>query len=151
MPNISDSFINSLMGLFPNITREENIHLVNRLGFTSDRMGSKTLYNIWRDQDNKISETLYKRPVTISDDEVQKMEKAGLVRQIANNLEVTEKGKNAIKVMVLGNDASIFKADDNNILDYDQSFAKTQSPEMLTANKKSTTKTSQSKWWGRFE
>ena len=111
MPNISDSFINSLMGLFPNITREENIHLVNRLGFTSDRMGSKTLYNIWRDQDNKISETLYKRPVTISDDEVQKMEKAGLVRQIANNLEVTEKGKNAIKVMVLGNDASIFNAD----------------------------------------
>ena len=149
MPGINELFINNLLGLLPS---NEDHHISNRMGFTSDRTGATALYKIWRDSGNKISNTLYKRPVTVSDEEVIKMEKAGLVKRIADNLEVTDRGKKVIRVMVLGNDRSVFdKDDDGRMLGYDQAFAKTQHPGMKSAKKKGTTKTAESKWWDRFE
>ena len=71
------------------------------------------------------------------------MQKAGLVKVIGDNFEVTEKGANVIKVMILGDDRSIFEEDGVN-LDFHTALDNTKN--IKTAKKRKV-----ASWWDRFE
>ena len=105
---------------------------------------ANSLFNIWRTSGNKINDNIYKRPTNVSLAEVQQMQKAGLVKSIGSNLEITDKGTNVIKVMILGDNSSSF--DENGIIiDYNQALSNIQ--EVKTAGQK----VKVASWWDRFE
>lgn len=145
MPNINDIFLNNLIQFLP------DAHIPKRFELASygDPLGAKCLYQIWKDNRNKIADGVYLRPVHVGVNEVKKMADHGLVRAIDDRLELTKKGSDVLKVMVLGNDPSVFKKDDV-IKNYNESMSHTQNPTTVTAHKKLAQKT-EDLWWGRFD
>jgi hypothetical protein len=103
---------------------------------------AKLLYNIWR-TGTKTSHGTYRRPSTFSMEDVKTMQKEGLVKTIGGEVEITEKGAKVIKVMVLGDDKSIFE-DDGKILDYNKALSNTK-------NVKTAGNTKVAGWWDRFD
>lgn len=106
---------------------------------------ASSLFNIWRTSANRVNENLYIRPSTVSLDDVQSMQKAGLVKSIGNKLEITDKGSKVIKVMILGDETSSFDGDDV-VVDYEQALAQSGH---VKISKKGNTKVAS--WWDRFK
>ena len=112
------------------------------------------LFSIWKEEDNKADDSHFKRPATFPVSDVEAMEKAGLIESSGDKFEITQKGADVIKVMVLGDDKSIFE-DDDKIVQYQQALANVATPSVITAGRKM--KTSQdlqkkysNNWWKRF-
>ena len=104
-----------------------NIPNLGKLLFNNDYINpniSSNLFKIWK-KSNKIGSNKFKRPSNIPIHDIKDMVKAGLVRNIGENIELTKKGKNIIKVMILGDDRSIFDSD-NTIIDYNEALANTK-------------------------
>lgn len=111
MKKNSQSIFDSLMRIMPELN--ENVRFG---GDSVDPIAADALFKVWRTGSSSNQKT-YKRPHTFSYDDLQRMQKEGLVKVIGDKFEVTEKGANVIKVMILGDDRSIF--DENGInLDY---------------------------------
>ena len=92
------------------------------------------LFTIWKNQSNKVSKRMYKRPPTVSLSDVQLMQKEGLVVDIGDKLELTSKGTEVIKIMILGDERSIF--DDNGYnISYNEAVAKTKERSLKTSQK----------------
>ncbi len=108
-----------------------------------DPQAAKTLYNIWR-TGTKTSHGTFRRPSTFSMEDVRAMQKEGLVKSVGGEVELTEKGAKVIKVMILGDDKSIFE-DDGRVLDYNKALSNTKN--VKTAGN---TKVADS-WWDRFD
>ena len=107
---------------------------------------AKSLYNIWRTGSAKSqTDKTFKKPVTLSQDDVDRMKDAGLVLAIGDNLQITDKGQKIIKVMILGDDRSIFE-DDGNVLDYNKALSHVKG--VKTAK---VCKIASSSFWGQFE
>ncbi|MCK5763627.1 MAG: hypothetical protein KAH05_05865, partial [Clostridiales bacterium] len=103
---------------------------------------AKALFQVWRTGSSSNQKT-YKRPPTFSYDDLQRMQKENLVKVIGDKFEVTEKGANVIKVMILGDDRSIF--DENGLnLSYRDALSNTQ-------NVKTAKKQKIASWWDRFK
>ena len=109
-----------------------------------DPKNAKSLYSIWRDTNNQVSNKIYKRPKTLSSTEIESMTNQGLVRCVGDKIEITSKGSDIIKTMILGNDISFF--DKNSDIDY---VTAEKNVNARQASKKSTSKYEQS-WWNRF-
>jgi len=103
---------------------------------------AKSLYNIWR-TGSKTGD-VYKKPVTLSHDEFLRMKDAGLITAIGENINITDKGSKIIKVMILGDDRSVYE-DDGNVIDYN--IALNNSKGVKTAK----TRKIANSWWDRFE
>ena len=82
-----------------------------------DNKAAKSLFAIWKDDKNVVDDKVLARPVNISMDEIDAMAKDGLVKYYDDKLEVTDKGAEVIKTMILGDDKSAFE-DMGDILDY---------------------------------
>lgn len=105
---------------------------------------AKSLYNIWSTGREGEEKKVFKKPVTLSQDEVNRMKEAGLVQTIGDNLQITDKGQKIIRVMILGDDRSVFE--DNGIsIDYNKALD--QAKGVKTAKKLKAAST----WWNRFE
>ena len=105
---------------------------------------AKSLYNIWRTGSKSQEDKVFKKPATLSHDEVTRMKDEGLVMAIGDNLQITNKGQKIIKVMILGDDRSIFE-DDGGIVDYNKALNHTKG--VKTAKKLKAA----SSWWDRFK
>lgn len=86
---------------------------------------AKSLYNIWRNGSENQKDKIFKKPVTLGHDEVTRMKDSGLVLAIGDNLQITDKGQKIIRVMILGDDRSIFE-DDGVVLDYNKALSHTK-------------------------
>jgi len=84
-----------------------------------DQNAARTLFTIWKDQNNKSGSNRFHRPTNIALSEVEAMISDGLIRQIGEQLEVTKKGSDVLKTMILGDDRSSFE-DDGSVLPYRQ-------------------------------
>ena len=102
------------------------------------------LYGIWKNPKNRISSKTYKKPDTLSEKELDSIKESGLVLQIGDKLQVTGKGSEIIKVMVLGNDKSSFSKESNSI---DYITAKTN---VKSRSLKKENENKENDWWGRF-
>lgn len=110
---------------------------------------ARTLFSLWKNEKNKVRDGLYRRPRTMSAHQVETMSREGLAREIGSDIQITDKGGDVLKVMILGNDASIFDASDDRIMDYSQALANTKNAGANRSN--SMNKAAASQWWGRFE
>ena len=115
---------------------------------------AKTLFSIWKDEENSIDDKGFKRPDGLSGSDIEEMEKAGLVTSTGDRCEITEKGANVIRIMVLGDSRSVFEEDDK-VVPYEQALAQSKQPNTRIAGRKClTAQSSQRKhadnWWDRF-
>ena len=102
-----------------------------------DPRSAKSLYSIWRDERNQVSNKIYKKPNTVSSSDIEDMKQQGLIRCIGDNVEITSKGSGIIQTMILGNDKSFFEK--NSDIDY------------LHARRNINAKNKQEEtWWERF-
>jgi len=74
-----------------------------------DPKSVQVLYNIWKNPNNKISNKVYKHPKDISQDDLDSLISYGLMRKAGNGLQITGKGSNIIKTMILGDDRSSYE------------------------------------------
>ncbi len=109
-----------------------------------DPIAAKSLYNIWRTGSQKEDEKIFKKPATLGHDDVERMKKAGLIKAIGDNIEITEKGSKVLKVMILGDDRSIFE-DDGTVVDYNTAIDQTKGVKTAKRLRKKA-----SGWWDRF-
>lgn len=96
---------------------------------------AKDLFSLWKSAEEDSDKT-FKRPHTLDWARVKNMQNEGLVKTRGQNkIEITEKGSNVIKTMILGDERSAFE-DDNSIIDYHRSLATTQNVKMAKKHKK---------------
>jgi len=76
---------------------------------SSNNPTAQTLYSMWSDMENKISDRKFSRPPKLSQAEVSKMESSGFVEVQGKYLKVTTKGANAIKEIILNTEKSSFE------------------------------------------
>ncbi len=126
----SQSILDTLINLLPRKYRDN--YIIKGKDYVEPSV-AKTLFSIWRTGENKDNEKVYKRPNTIAHDDLEKMKKAGLIRVIGENIEITEKGAKVINIMILGDDRSSFE-DNELIIDYNQALNNTKG--LKIANKK---------------
>jgi len=93
-----NSIVDILLNLMPDFARMKN-------EFVDHSIADK-LYDIWKNPQNKIGSRVYKTPKDISEKDIDQMQKAGLISKIGNNVQITSKGSNIIKTIILGNDKS---------------------------------------------
>jgi len=65
---------------------------------------NETLYSVW-DKSNKSASRKFIKPTNVASKDIKKMETAGLIEDQGKYLKVTEKGAQAIKVMILNDNS----------------------------------------------
>ena len=81
-----------------------------------DPKSVQVLYNIWKNPNNKISNKVYKKPKEFSKGDIDNLVSYGLMQRTTNGFQITSKGSNIIKTMILGDDRSSYE--DGRDLDY---------------------------------
>lgn len=111
-----------------------------------DPVATKSLFVLWKDEQGKINGNVYKRPSTMSCHQVDAMKQAGLIKDMGSRVEITDKGSRILRIMLLGDDHSVFDSDEQ-IVDYSSAVKN-----MKKANKtRSSLQKSANAWWSRFE
>ncbi len=108
-----------------------------------DPKAAKILFAIWRTAENKVEDKIYKRPPTVSLDEVEAMQKEGLVKSVGSNIELTDKGQKVIKIMILGDDRSSFDKEGDLMIDYNIALNNTKDIKIARLRNKRS-------WWSSF-
>ena len=129
--------------LFQTLPQFQSIH--KNTTQNVDDNTANILYSLWRTSENKKSNTVYQKPVTMSWYDVKKLESQGVVKRIQDNIEITAKGQKVLRILILGNNNSIF--DKDSIINY--STALSQITQHKQANKKIASKQKQH-WWDKF-
>ena len=118
-----------------------------------DDKAAKTLFAIWKDDKNVVDDKVLAKPVNIGIDDIDRMAQAGLIKSHGETLEVTDKGAEIIKTMILGDDKSAFE-DMGDILDFKQALANTK-PKLAKNKRKTKVASKQSKesgnWYKRLK
>jgi len=122
-----------------------DISLINKQD-TVTSSAANALYKIWRDPKNKVSGSMYKKPTTLSSSDLEYMQKEGLIRSIGDRVQITSKGSEIIRVMVLGNDRSSFSKDAVVIDYYSAKKNATTRPVSIKAENKK----NEDRWWDMF-
>lgn len=135
--NSQNSLVDYLVELMPGLNIMQSKNVV-------DDRAAESLFNIWKDSSNKLSEDVYKRPETTPISKVNLMQQQGLVVVNGQKLEITKKGKDVIKTMILGDDNSIF---DKKETGYIEAY---QNTKLVTRASNIKNKVA-SNWWERFE
>jgi len=139
MRKFGQSIYDTLISLMPDLKNRLQSH-----GDYVDPVAANSLFSLWRTGEQKIGDRSFKKPPTIGYEEIKRMKDAGLVQQIGDQIEVTDKGAKVIRIMVLGDNRSIFE-DNDLIVDYNKALTNTKG--IKTAKN---TKVAQG-WWDRFE
>lgn len=135
----------SLADFIVRIMPEIDPRLVGRPGMMNP-LAARNLFSLWQNKSLRLGDNVFQRPKTMAGSEVDQMRKADLVRIKGDKIEITSKGADVIKVMILGDDGSIFDKDKN--LDYFSALAETKTPSVKTAKM---SKSASNSWWERFE
>ena len=115
-----------------------------------DVKAANTLFSLWKNsQKQNIDKKIIEKPTTLSMNDVEQMESNGLVKSMGSNIEITSKGASVLKIMILGNDKSVFD-DKGRITDYATSLAQSQNPTVKSAKSKNTKMAQENQWWNRL-
>lgn len=99
----NQSVVDQLIQLLPNL----NIQVVdnqNKINQSAARM----LYELWRSGE-KINKNIFKKSTKLGSLEYKLLEDEGLAKIYSDRIEITKTGNDVIKVMILGDDRSIFE------------------------------------------
>ncbi len=128
--------------LVDNLRQLDHLRQNNNTTYVSGK-AADTLFKVWKNQNNKISERIFKRPHTMSLEDVNTMKNEGLIRDLGDKLEVTSKGSKVIRVMILGDDRSSFEKVWTEI-SYAEAESNTKARSLKTSRKKN-----EDHWWSR--
>lgn len=134
MKKTSQTILDSFFQIMPELRKTHSVNLA----------AATDLFNLWRNGQSKSSGRVFKKPVTLPQYNVKRMQEAGLVTAVGDEIEITTMGRNIIKTMILGDERSAFD-DSGVIIAYDEALSNTKK----TAKGKSTKRAS-SDWWSRF-
>ncbi|KKM60262.1 hypothetical protein LCGC14_1543620 [marine sediment metagenome] len=138
MKKQGQSVIDTFLELIPHLRKNDK----GSMNYISS-MSARTLFNIWRA--GKINnEKKYTRPGNVVLSELQNMQKQGLIKVVGNTIEMTQKGSDVIRVMILGDDRSSFDKEDF-IIDYNQALSNTKNVKIGKKGQKVA-----NNWWDRF-
>jgi hypothetical protein len=104
---------------------------------------ARSLYNIWRTGSQDDKNKIFKKPVALGQEEINRIKDSGLIQAIGDNLQITDKGQKIIRIMILGDDRSVFE-DDGLIVEYNKALDKTKGVKVAKIHKIA------SGWWDRF-
>ena len=132
----AQSLIDVLVDVMPELRArmEEN---------TVDAVAAASLFGIWKQQNKSIGKRTFAKPKTITASEVEGMVSEGLVRCIGDKLEITSRGSEVIKTLILGDERSSFEDDGT-----DPTVREASAKINARANKK---KKASEDWWDRFK
>jgi len=106
---------------------------------------AEALYNIWANEQNQISEKILRKPIAISSQLLDKMQRNGLVRALGDRLEVTSKGSEVIKTMILGDEHSALENKTHKV-SYKEAVSHSQKN-----NLKKMSQQSNKAWWTTYD
>lgn len=141
----SQSLLDYLTRLMPDL-KDFRIITVNRP--TTNNKAAKSLFSLWKNEENATGSTTIKKPETMTSDEVDFLEREGLITSSDDSLIVTDKGQEVIKTMILGDDKSSYE-DTGEILDLTVATANTKTRRTKTAKTASTHM--QGNWYQRLK
>lgn len=128
MKKNSQSIYDRLLEIMPQL----GVHTVRGKEYIEPSV-AKSLFSIWRTGKTGSNDKIFKRPISLAHDDIQKMKSAGLIKAMGDNLEITDKGQKVIRIMILGDERSSFENNDL-IIDYSQALDNTKG--IKTANRK---------------
>jgi hypothetical protein len=128
MKRYSQGWLDNLINLMPNL--KNNFPKNNKNNINAG--AAKSLFMVWKNAVKQGDKT-YRRPNTIPLSEITAMQEEGLIRSVGDKIEVTSKGEEVIKVMILGDDRSIYE-DKGAEIGYNQALSNIKN--VKTANKK---------------
>ena len=132
-----NKFSQSLVDFLMNVPGfQEDFHKDN---FVRAKPASR-LFSIWKDISNKISEDVYRKPFNVASADVEDLVKEGLVKHIGDRLHITAKGTEVIKILILGDDRSVFEDNGKDI-----SIEAAQDSIDKVAKKRA-----EKQWWRRY-
>ena len=134
----SQSVVDFLIDMFPQFSGK-----VKRGKTFVDAKAANCLYSIWNNEKNQLSSKTLKVTSNVKESDLALMQQEGLVNKVGSNIEITEKGKEIIKIMILGDEKSIFDKIDKQI-DFKTASSNVDSPSKLKKNKKKL----EDIWWG---
>lgn len=112
--NAQTSLIDMLIRLMPDWSGD--LHLIKSKKPINHK-AAKSLYSIWLNADNKSSQRVFKKPHGCTSEEIATMKSEELITTKGDEIEITSKGVNVIKTMLLGDERSSWE-DDGTIIDY---------------------------------
>ena len=122
----ANSLLDFLMHFMPDMKDMKDIKFLVYKQPTVDKKAVKTLMSIWKDESNVAGYRRVKRPDDITLADIELLEKEQLVRNTGKDeLEITAKGVDVIKTVILGDERSSFE-DDGKHLDYEVALANTK-------------------------
>lgn len=97
------SLMNLIFDIIPSI---KGLQIrVNRDGNNSQ---ARTLLALWDNEENKIADRQYRRPVNMSVDDIRTLVSSGYIVEHGNHLKITHKGSQTIKNLILQDQSSSF-------------------------------------------
>jgi predicted methyltransferase len=134
----SQSVTDFLVDMFPQFSGK-----VKRGKTFVDAKAANCLYSIWNNEKNQLSAKTLKVTSNVKEADLNLMQQEGLIKKIGSNIEITEKGKEIIKIMILGDEKSIFDRS-NGQIDFKTASQNVDTPSKLKKQKKKIEDT----WWG---
>lgn len=119
----TQSLLDLLLKLMPDLQPGQNVIFFRPPQVNSK--AAKALMSLWKNEKNIMGNKKLKRPANLSSDDLQLMEKENLVQDKGDFLEITSKGEQALKTMILGDERSVFE-DDGKTLDFHVAQANTK-------------------------
>jgi len=102
-----------------------------------DPKSVQVLYNIWKNPNNKIGNKVYKKPESLSQGDLDSLISYGLMQRAGNGLQITGKGSNIIKTMILGDDRSSYDEGGNiSYITASNNVKRTKTNKLKNKNKK---------------
>jgi len=132
----SQSLFDFIVDHFPDFQKQ----IKNKMLMDGD--AASKLLGIWKKQENAVGKRIFKKPENITSSDISNMQKEGLIRLLGDKIEITAKGSEVIKTLILGDERSVYE---DNGKDID---IRTASANVNTRSKKQ--KRSSDLWWDRF-
>lgn len=107
---------------------------------------TSNLFKLWKTQGKSLSEQgrIYKKNNSLSESELKLLEQNNYIRCIGDKIEITKKGSEVIKTMILGDERSVYEDDGTEI---DMNVARSN---ITARSKKNCNKRANALWWERF-
>ena len=140
MEKRQQSVADFLVELLPQYQRK-----VKRGNHFIDAKAATHLYSMWKDEKAQLSKNLFQKPSSLSESDLALMQEEGLIKRQGFKVAVTDKGQEIIRIMILGDDRSIFE-DDGKDLDFKTASNNTNTPSKVKKQRQK----AEDLWWGNL-
>ena len=130
------SLVDYLIDLLPQIGKKFNISPDG-----VQNKDAKVLFDMWKDSKNNANGKVINKPKNVPQDNINNLQSSGLIRVVGDKIQITAKGSEVLKTMILGDDRSAF--DKGTEVDYVTASQNIKTPSKI----KKQSKIYNDQWW----